>query len=121
MKIFTQEGVLYEWLDKHGILLEYEEVKFIREEKLKSENEEDSPAAVMRICLHEVRKGSEHETKSKINGKLRAYLQKHYPKEHQQFHAHVMSLNARLLVGILFTPALLDDEVEHIIGDKEKG
>ena len=88
---------------------------------MESDDEEDSPAAIMGIRLHEVRKGGEHETKSKITGKLKTYLEQHYPKEHQQIHAHVMSLNARALVGVLFTLGLLEDEIEHIIEDKGKG
>ena len=30
-----------------------------------------------------------------------------------------MSLNARALVGVLFTPGLLDNEIDHIVGGKE--
>ena len=73
-KIFTQEGALYEWSDKHGISLEHEVITLLQEERVDSDDEEDSTAAVMGICLHEVRKGSEHETKSKITGKLKAYI-----------------------------------------------
>ena len=76
---------------------------------------------MMGIYLHEVRKGDEHEVKSKITGKLRDYLKQKYPASYQQIHAHVMSLNARALVGVLFTPGLLDDEIDHIVGGKEVG
>ena len=120
MKIFTQEGALYEWSDKHGISLEYEVVTLFQEERVDSDDEEDSPVAVMGICLHEVRKDSEQETKSKINGKLKTYLEQHYPKEHQQIHAHVMSLNARAFVGVLLTPGLLINEIKHIVGETVK-
>ena len=33
----------------------------------------------------------------------------------------MISLNVRALVGVLFTLGLLNDEVEHITGDKGKG
>ena len=75
----------------------------------------------MGIQLQEVRKGGKHKIKSKITGKLRAYLEQNYPKEHQQIHARVMSLNARELVGVMFTPGLLDDEIDHIVGVTEIG
>ena len=88
---------------------------------MESDNKEDNQVAVMGIFLNEVRKGSEHETKSKITGKLKTYLEQHYPKEHQQIHAHVISLNSRALVGVLLKLGLLDDEVKHITGDKGKG
>ena len=74
----------------------------------------------MGLQLNEVRKGDEHETKSKIALKLKQYIENKYPKEYQQIHAHVMSLSARALVGVLFTPGLLDDEIEHIVKGKEK-
>ena len=32
-----------------------------------------------------------------------------------------MSLKARALVGVLFTPGLLEDEISTIVGNKEKG
>ena len=41
LKILTQEGVLYEWAGKHGIHLEYEEVKFVLEERVEIDNKED--------------------------------------------------------------------------------
>ena len=66
----------------------------------------DSPSAMMGIYLHEVRKGSEHEVKSKITRKLKDYLEQKYPMAYQQIHAHVMSLNSRALVGVIFTPGL---------------
>ena len=74
----------------------------------------------MGISLHDVRKVIEHVTKSKINEKLKKYLEKYYPKEHQQINAHEMSLNARALVGVLFTLGLLSGEIEHIVGDSGK-
>ena len=30
-----------------------------------------------------------------------------------------MSLNARALVGVIFTTGLLEDEIDHIVGGKE--
>ena len=118
MKILTQQGKLHEWARKQGICLEYEEIKVMQEERVERDDETNSPVAMMGIHLQEVRKGCKHEIKSKITGKLRAYLEQNYPKEHQHIHAHVMSLNARALVGVLFTPGLLDDKIDHIVGGK---
>ena len=54
-----------------------------------------------------------------IVGKLREYLKGHFLERHQQIHTHVMSIDARALVGMLFTPGLLEEEVEHIINGRE--
>ena len=42
-----------------------------------------------------------------------------YPERHQKIHMHVMSIDARALVGILFTPGLLEEEVKQIINWRE--
>ena len=54
-----------------------------------------------------------------IAGKLREYLMERYPGRHQQIHAHVMRIDARALVGLLFTPGLLEEEVEQIINGRD--
>ena len=74
---------------------------------------------MMGLQLNEVRKGDEHETKSKITLKLKKYLETKYPKEYQQIHAHVMGLSARALVGVMLTPGLLADEIEQILKVRE--
>ena len=121
LRILTQQGELHKWAKKQGIKLEYEEIKILQEEPIESDEENDIPATLMGIHLHEVRKGGEHKVKSKITGKLRDYLERKYPATYQQIHAHVMSLKARALVGVLFTPGLLEDEIDTIIGNKGKG
>ena len=103
---------------RQGIKMEYEEIKILQEEHIGSNEETDSPAFLMGINLHEIRKGGENEVKSKITGKLREYLERNYPEKYQQIHAHVMSLKAWALVGVLFTPGLLEDEIGTIVGKK---
>ena len=51
--------------------------------------------------------------------KLRNYLKECFPERHQQIHTHVMSIDARALVGMLFTPGLLEEEVEQIVNGRE--
>ena len=50
---------------------------------------------------------------------MRDYLREQYLERYQQIHAHMMSINARALVGLLFTPGLLDEEVKQIIHGRE--
>ena len=59
--------------------------------------------------------------KEQDHRKLSVYLKQKYPKEHQQIYAHVMSMIARVLVGELFTPGMLDDDIDHIVGVTEIG
>ena len=42
-----------------------------------------------------------------------------FPERHQQIHLHVISIDARELVGMLFTPGLLEEEFENIINRRE--
>ena len=51
-----------------------------------------------------------------ISEKLRRYLEEYYPDRKQQIYAHVMSMSARALTGVLFTLGLFEEEVEQIIG-----
>ena len=74
---------------------------------------------MMSLNLDELKKCDIHGKKSIIAGKLRDYLMERYPERHQQIHAHVMSINARALVGLLFTPGLLEEEFEQIINGRE--
>ena len=68
LRILTQQGELHEWARKQGIKLEYEEIKILQEELIKSDEEADSPAAVMGIHLHEVRKGGSMRSKARLLG-----------------------------------------------------
>ncbi|MFN9953657.1 MAG: hypothetical protein ACK55I_11200, partial [bacterium] len=79
-------------------------MSILPEEEIKAGDEDESPALIMGLHLKEVRKANETEIKSKITRKLREYLEGRFPVEHQQIHAHIMSINARALVGVLFTP-----------------
>ena len=56
------------------------------------------------------------EKKGIILEKLRCYLDKRNPDRKQQIYAHVMSMNARALIGYLFTPGLFEEKVDQIIG-----
>ena len=58
LRILTHQGELHKWARKQGINLEYEEIKILQEEPIKSDGMVDSPAATMGIYFHEVRKGS---------------------------------------------------------------
>ena len=121
LKIFTQEGKLYEWATERGIVLEYIDMSILPEEEIKAGDEDESPALIMGLHLKEVRKGNETEIKIKITRKLREYLEGRFPVEHQQIHAHIMSINARALVGVLYLPGLLDNEIKHIVDGKYEG
>ena len=74
----------------------------------------------MQLTLGELKKRDALGKQSIIAGKLSGYLQERYPEKHQQIHAHVMSINTRALVGMLFTPGLLEEEIEQIVGGRDK-
>ena len=74
----------------------------------------------MNLNLHKLKKFDTHGKQSIIAGKLRDYLKEQYPERYQQIHAHVMSTNTRALVGMLFTPGLLQEEIEQIVNGREK-
>ena len=48
-------------------------------------------------------------------------MERKYPATYKQILAHVMSLKAWALVGVLFTLGLLEDEINTFFGNKEKG
>ena len=80
MRIFTQEGVLYEWEVKQGIKLEYVSLTVLEEGGIEDTDEEEVPATVMDLQLNEVRKDDEHDTKSKITTKLKQYPETRFRK-----------------------------------------
>ena len=57
LRILTQQGELHEWAKRQGIKLEYAEIKIFQEDSIESDEVNDSPATLMGIHLHEVRKG----------------------------------------------------------------
>ena len=52
--------------------------------------------------------------------KLRRYLDEHYPNRKQQIYAHVMSMSARALIGVLVALGLFEEEVDQIIGERSR-
>ena len=59
--------------------------------------------------------GNDHENKGLITKKLKKYLEKEYPDRYQQVHAHIMSMSASAIIGVLFTPGLFEEDIKHII------
>ena len=114
LRVFGQEGVLQEWAKKQGITLTYGQLEVFPEEIIQESGEKVTPAETMGLKLKELREGNDHEKKGIISEKLRDYLNEWYPKNKQQIHAHMMSMNTRALIGVLFTPGLFDEEVEQI-------
>ena len=83
-------------------------------ETIQESDEKATPAETMGLKLKELREGNEHGKKGIISEKLRGYLDEWYPKNKQQLHAHMMSMNTRALIGVLFTPGLFEEEVDQI-------
>ena len=83
------------------------------------EGGEGTPTEAMKLSQSELKKSDALGKQSIIAGKLREYLMERYPEKYQQIHAHVMSINTRALVGMLFTPGLLEEEIEQIINGRE--
>ena len=84
------------------------------EDTIKESDEEATPAETMGLKLKELPEGNEHGKKGIILEKLRGYLDEWHPNKKQQIHAHMMSMNTRALVGVLFTPGLFEEEVDQI-------
>ena len=79
-----------------------------------------TPKEIMDLNIQELRSGEDHEKKGLIAKKLKKYLEKEYPNCHQQIHAHVMSINASELIGVLFTPGIFDEDLQNIINGREE-
>ena len=119
LKIFGKKCEIQEWSQKKGINLKYIKLEVFPEDSGGDESGEGTPVEAMNLDLSELKKWDALGKQSIIAGKLRDYLMGRYPEKYQQIHAHVMSINTRALVGLLFTPGLLEEEVEQIVNGIE--
>ena len=115
LRIFGRKGELQDWAQKKGINLTYNKLEIFHGDTEMVEEGEGTPAEMMQLNLGELKRSDALGKQSIISGKLSEYLKERYPEKHQQIHAHVMSINTRALVGMLFTPGLLEEKIEQIV------